>query len=255
VVVAAGHGLDPLLVRSELRVTGIPWLSAINLVVRREPPPAALAGSVGPRHLFAVPWRGFTMIGTDYRPQPGADRARTLAFLQDANAAFPWLGARPEDVALVHHGFVPGTDGAKLWSRDVLFRPRRLGAAGGLLALVASKYTTARATAQKTVDRVLAELGRPAVACRTALTVLPIPDDEGLTLEDLVRRAVRDEMALHLGDVVLRRVDAGAAGPPPADVIERITAVLREEWPGAAGRIDAERRALEAAYRTGLPSA
>jgi glycerol-3-phosphate dehydrogenase len=254
VVIAAGHGLDPLLVRSELRPTGIPWLSAINLVLRREPPGAALAGNVGPRHLFAVPWRGHTMIGTDYRMQGAPDRARSVAFLQDANAAFPWLGARPEDVALVHHGFVPGTDGAKLWSRDVLLSSRRLGARAGVLALVASKYTTARSTAQKTVDRVMAELGRPPVECRTALTVLPIPEDAELSLEDRVRRAVRDEMALHLTDVVLRRIDAGAAGPPPVDVVERITAVLREEWPGAAGRIDGERRAFDATYRTGLPS-
>jgi glycerol-3-phosphate dehydrogenase len=194
------------------------------------------------------------MIGTDYRPQGTPDRARALAFLQDANAAFPWLAARPEDVTLVHHGFVPGTDGAKLWSRDVELRGRRLGAAG-VLALVASKYTTARSTAQKTVDRILKELGRPPVECRTALTVLPIPDDTELPLEDRVRRAVREEMALHLADVVLRRIDAGAAGPPPVEVVERITAVLREEWPGAAGRIDAERRAFDAAYRTGVPSA
>jgi glycerol-3-phosphate dehydrogenase len=254
VVAAVGHGLDPLLERSGLPATRVPWLSAINLVVRREPPRAALAGSVGPRHLFAVPWRGYTMIGTDYRPQGTADRERVRAFVLDAHAAFPWLGIRGEDVALVHHGFVPGIEGARLWSRDAILGARRLRATA-VLAVVASKYTTARATAAKVVDRVLGELGRPSVPCRTALTVLPIHDDAGVSLEDRVRRAVREEMALHLDDVVLRRVDAGAAGAPPVDVIERITSVLREEWPGAAGRIDAERRAFDAAYRTGALSA
>jgi glycerol-3-phosphate dehydrogenase len=248
VVLALGHALDPLLQKSGLRASGIPWLSAINLVVRGPAPAAGVGGSVGKRHLFAVPWRGLTMIGTDYVPPAQAGGARVAAFVRDAAAAFPWLSVRAEDVALVHHGFVPGTDGAALWSRDALLGRRRLGAAG-VFALVASKYTTARATAEKAVDRVLRALRRPAVACRTATTALPIPDDSEVALEDRVRRAVREEMAIHLADVVLRRVDAGTAGPPSEATVERITAVLREEWPGAAARIEAERQSLNEAYR------
>jgi glycerol-3-phosphate dehydrogenase len=249
-VVATGHGLDPLLERSGLTATGIPWLSAINVVLRRDPPPVAVGGRAGTRNLFAVPWRDRTMIGTDYVPRGRVDAARVAAFVSDAQAAFPWLGVRAEDVALVHHGFVPGTAATKLWSRDAILGDRELRAPG-VLALVASKYTTARATAERTVDRVLAELGRAAVSCRTASTTLPIPDDTGVPLEDRARRAVRQEMALHLADVIQRRTDVGAAGPPGEDTIERLTRVLTEELGWPAARITTERQALREAYRMG----
>jgi glycerol-3-phosphate dehydrogenase len=248
VVVAVGHALDPLLTRSGLPATGIPWLSAINLVLRCAPPLVAFGGSAGPRHLFAVPWRALTMVGTDYVPHGRADAERVAAFARDAAAAFPGLDIRTDNVALVHHGFVPGTDGAALWSRDALLDHRKLGE-GGLIALVASKYTTARATAEKTVDRVLADLGRAPVACRTDSTPLPIPDADADSLEDRVRRAAREEMALHLADVVLRRLDVGAAGAPPAEIVEAITGVMAEALGWEGPRAAHERHALEEAYR------
>jgi glycerol-3-phosphate dehydrogenase len=243
VVTAVGHALDPLLERSSLAATRVPWLSAINLVMRRQPPPVAIGGSVGRRHLFAVPWRGVTMIGTDYTRETSVAPERVAAFARDAAAAFPWMALHPDDVVLVHRGFVPGEDGTSLRSRDVVLGPRALGVQG-LLAAVASKYTTARALAEKTVDQAFVLLGRPRAACQTATTTLPLDAAPAATLEAQVRRAVQEEMAFHLTDVVLRRTDVGTAGAPSADVLDRVVAVMAKELGWDMPRVAAERQAL-----------
>ena len=41
-----------------------------------------------------------------------------------------------------------------------------------------------------------------------------------------ILHAVRDEMALHLSDAVLRRTDAASAGHPGRDALERAAAVM-----------------------------
>jgi glycerol-3-phosphate dehydrogenase len=250
VLAAVGEGLDRLLERAALAPTRERWLSAINLVVHR-PPPASLAvgGDASGRHLFLVPWRGVTMIGTDYAPPevPVADRVSTL--LDDAAQAFPFFACRSEEVALVHRGFVPGVHAGALRTRDGVLDGAAHGAPG-LLSARAAKYTTARALAESAVDRVLRQLGRPHVPCRTAETPLPVPPPAA-SLEERARRAVHEEMAQHLADVVLRRTDLGTAGPPaPAD-LDRVAGVLARErgWDEAAART--EREALLARYEDG----
>jgi glycerol-3-phosphate dehydrogenase len=247
VLAALGAGLDTLLAQSGLPRTGEPWLSAINVVVGRRPPgAAAIGGDAGGRHLFLVPWRDVTLIGTDYAAAASDGGDRVAELLEGAARAFPFFSCRREDVALVHRGFVPGAHAAALRTRDLVLDHATRGAAG-LISATAAKYTTARALAERAVDQVLRRLGRPPIGSRTSDTPLPIPHDEAL-LEDRARRAARHEMAQHLDDVVLRRTDLGVAGPPAAIDLECVTRVLGQELGWDEARRAAERAALLARY-------
>ncbi len=66
-----------------------------------------------------------------------------------------------------------------------------------------------------------------------------------------VRHAVRAEMALTLGDAVLRRTEAASAGHPGRDALEAAAAVMSEERGWAAARTDREIVDVEHALRVG----
>lgn len=55
-----------------------------------------------------------------------------------------------------------------------------------------------------------------------------------------VRHAVRNEMAVHLSDAVLRRTEAGSAGHPGDDALQAAAAVMSEELGWSAARVEAE---------------
>jgi glycerol-3-phosphate dehydrogenase len=151
-------------------------------------------------------------------------------------------------VTLVHRGRVFGRSGDRLLDRSLLIDHSESGVAG-LVSLVGVKFTTARAAAEKAVDLAASRIGRRVGRCRTAHT--PLPDARPLsgTLEEQARHAVREEMALHLPDAVLRRLDLGSGGPPEAAALEVVLRTMAGElgWDGA--RVSEEERALASAYR------
>jgi glycerol-3-phosphate dehydrogenase len=110
-----------------------------------------------------------------------------------------------------------------------------------------SKYTTARAAAERAVDVVCQRLGREAPACRTASTALPTVAADGPLPERAVR-AVREQSALRLTDAVLRRLDLGSAGPPPAAQVDVVLDAMAAERGWDAERRARERRELDAFY-------
>jgi glycerol-3-phosphate dehydrogenase len=188
VLAAVGHELEPLLARSGLAGPSVPWLSAINLVLRCPPPaPIAIGGRARGRHLFLVPFRDTTVIGTDYAPAAGPSDERVRGFIGDALEAFPWFRITGEDVVQVHHGWVPGDHGQALWQHDRVFDHARFGAPG-LLSAVAAKLTTARALAERAVDQVFRRLDRWVPPSRTALVPVA-PLGYGATPADSSRDA------------------------------------------------------------------
>lgn len=251
---AAGPGTAGLLRRAGLERPRIPLLRAWNFVLRR-PVVSRLAvgGGSGGRYLFVVPWRDRSIVGTDYESAEGpGDPQRQQRFLDDVRKAFPWAGIAAEDVALVHAGFVPGAGGADgLWSHSLVVDHEADDGLQGLISVVGAKYTTARAVSEKAVDLAFRRLGRPAPACQTARTPLPRARDLEGPLDQQVLTAVREEMALTLADVVMRRTPLAAE--PPAAEVERVLQVMAIEKRWGEDRAAAERAGLEQALRSHAP--
>lgn len=224
-------------------------LRAYNLVLGRAlVGPHGLGMRAGGRFLFAVPWNGVSMVGTAYEPDR-ADQPGAAGFLDECARAFPWFELREQDVRRVHSGLVPGHGGAAGLATRTWLRDHAPDGAPGLISVQGVKYTTARGVAQRAVDLALRALGRAGPPCRTAETRLaharPLVPGLCASLDDAVRFAVREEQALHLADVVLRRADLGTAGPPAPETLERALGVMAAELGWDDARAQAERRAYD----------
>ena len=181
---AAGGAVDRVLGGSGLE-TRVPMLRAMNLVTRRDAGEEALGGrATDGRNLFMVPWRDRAIFGTFESPrtcQPGdvsIDRADVDAFMAELNHAFPALDLTPADITLVHRGVVPAVvNGGKValegHARIHDHAATAAGTIDGLVSVIGSKYTTARAVAERVTDLVMRKLGRTPVPCGTAATPLP----------------------------------------------------------------------------------
>jgi glycerol-3-phosphate dehydrogenase len=247
VLLAAGPGNRVLLTRAGISRSTGSFLRARNLVFARPPAtPVAVGARSRGRYLFLVPWNGRTLVGTAYEEEgedPGPRAVRE--FLDEARAAFPWAGLGARDLSLVHEGLVPGKGGAEGLDRARGLRDhKKEDGVHGLVSVQGAKYTTARGVAEEAVDIVLRILHKKPIPCRTAETPLRHARLPEGSLADRTRRAVEEEMALTLDDLVRRRLDLGTAGPPVAadvDVVEGVAASLLG-WD--EGRRRAERAAL-----------
>lgn len=155
---------------------------AMNVVLRPVLEANACAGFAGGRFLFLVPWRGVTILGTSHDAYDGSpDELRVSrwdleAFLKEGREAFPHAPLSAGDVRLVHRGLLPMVAGegthVRLLRESRVVDHARYGVRG-LVSVFGVRYTTARHTAQRTVDAVFRLLGHPAPPrCRTAETPL-----------------------------------------------------------------------------------
>jgi glycerol-3-phosphate dehydrogenase len=255
VLLAAGPTTGSLLARGGVVRPPGSFLRARNLVFDRSPGTSVAVGArSGGRYLFLVPWDGRTLVGTHYEEEREGRPARAVgAFLEEARAAFPWAGLDARDLALVHEGLVPGDGGAEGLDRAArLHDHEKEDRIAGLLSVVGVKYTTARGVAEKVVDLALRTLRKPPVASRTAVT--PLPHARLLTgpLAERTRRAIEEEMALTLDDLVRRRLDMGTAGPPAAADVETVEGVAAALLGWNDARRAAERAALAQTYANPL---
>jgi len=245
---AAGPWVDELLGRGGPPGKGAPLLRARNLVLDLPPPvPFGVGARSGGRFLFLVPWRDRTLVGTSYEPASGPP-SDPLEFQAEAARAFPWAAVASAAICLVHEGLVPGRGPSDLASDPRLHDHEVEDGLGGLVTMQGVKYTTARALAERAIDVVARRLGREPRASRTASTPLarvrPLEGD----LATRTRAAVRDEMALGLGDAVLRRLDLGTAGRPAPEDLDAVCRVLREELGWDEAREESERAELVRRY-------
>ena len=197
VVNATGGRVDRLLKPLGI-ATGIPMLKAMNLVTRRDAGDDALGGrSPSGRNLFLVPWRDRALFGTwesDRTCDPDdttVSESDVAAFIGDLNQAFPALDLTPPDITLVHRGVVPAVvrgDRVSLEGHEQI-RDHATQGVEGLVSVAGTKFTTARAVAQRVTDMVLSKLEQKPVACRTASTPLPGGSlrDIGLAIADARR--------------------------------------------------------------------
>ncbi|MBP7146634.1 MAG: FAD-dependent oxidoreductase [Acidobacteria bacterium] len=203
---------------------------AFNVLLDRVPPaPAALAVSAprrGARIYFLHPWQGRILAGTCHAPWPGPLDDPTpppelvATFLAELNEAAPGLRLERGDILRVHAGLLPAREAgtARLSVRPVIRDHGACRGPHGLFSVSGVKFTTARAVAERTLRAIY---GRAFAEMRYLAVPRPEPAEfEGRHLlaldRDALRRLLRDEAALHLDDLLLRRV---LAPPSPAECV------------------------------------
>ncbi len=241
VVNAAGPWADRIPhSRLRLRLT-----KGVHLVVDRSRLPLAEAVVMtdGPRILFAIPWAQRVILGTtdtDWPGPPGeprveaGDRDEVLAVV---NRCFPEAGLGPADVLSCWAGLRPLIADRRGGPSDISRAHRILSSEPGWIDVAGGKLTTYRLMAGQVVDLLERRLGGGRVACRTADEPLPGCPDEppraGLeppeVHEDVVRRAVRQEWALHLDDVMLRRAGWHYYRPDRLEIAGRVAGWMARE--------------------------
>jgi glycerol-3-phosphate dehydrogenase len=225
---------------------------------------------------------GTSHEGFVQNPTPAPTPADVEALLRDGQSAFPGAGLTRTDVRLVHRGLLPaqaeGTAHGALLKRSLVLDHRSNGVEG-LVSVIGVRYTTARATAQLAATQICRLLGTAA----TPVPPTPLSGSAfgGLDAylrthpgrERLVRRygtlhselqgdlqplssftdvtraevlyAVRAELAMTLGDVVLRRTDLAAGGHPGDEPLRAAAAVMAGELGWSEPRTADEIAAVE----------
>jgi glycerol-3-phosphate dehydrogenase len=204
----------------------------------------------GGRHIFVIPWRGRSLIGTTNVPFTGTPdevavtRADIDGFLDDINRALPGAELTAADVRHAFAGLYPLTE--EEIKPDVyqgtgfyqLVDHAARGEAEGFVSVLGAKYTTARRLAERAIDLVIRKLGRRPVPCATYETPLA-----GGDIDDLAafRRAVADRHGQHASAVVLDHLVAHYG--------REAETLLSDPAPGALNRLSPDLPIVEAEIR------
>lgn len=208
------------------------------------------------RHLFIIPWRGHSLIGTtdtEYHGDPGnlgVDDDEVAAFVETVNAVFPAAKLNPAAVKYRYAGVRPLVDSdSQVYNTSRRYEIIDHHAQGtkGLITATGGKYTTSRNLARKIADLVLARLGEPQVACRTATTQLPgavsgsfsdylvtcLEENRGLLERERLRYLVETYGARHEEVLELIRADASLAEPiipGRPECLAQVVFAVEHEW-------------------------
>ncbi len=223
----------------------------------RVPIPEAVVITEGRRILFIIPWGERVIVGTtdtDYDGPPEAVRtepADVSYVLQSVNRFFPVLAVVEKDVLATWAGLRPLIASAKGKPSDLSRSHRIRSPEDGWWDVAGGKLTTYRLMAEQVVDGVTRELGRTAVACRTAQLPLLSP---GTSVEfsgvvppalsqDAVRHFCEHEWAVHLDDVMLRRTGWGYWFVDRTDAARKVAAWMADAlgWTPAVTTAELER--------------
>jgi glycerol-3-phosphate dehydrogenase len=227
------------------------------------------------RLFFVLPWNGYTMVGTtdtDYAGDPADAEASAddVEYLRsEAARAFPrasldrihftWAGVR----ALVR---VEGVSEGEVSRKHALLDHDRADGVPGVLSVIGGKITAYRLIAAEVTDLVAKRIGsrQPSTTAQRLLPgaggapqralelivsgdpslAAPVCEHVATTGAEIVR-AIRDEWAVTIGDVLLRRTGIGLAACQGLDRLDAIADLIAH-----VARWDAPRRAAEiAAYR------
>lgn len=205
VINAAGPflpGINRLIRGLRLRKETTGFSKGVHLVTRQIEGRFALALSSGKkteglvtrggRHIFVIPWRGRSLIGTTNVPFPGdLDQVRVTGrdirdFLQDINAILPGVSLRESDVCFAFAGLYPlisdeiKTDTYQGTGEYQVVDHAKKDGLEGIVSVLGAKYTTARVIAEQAVDVVVDKLGLPDAPCRTSHEPLSEGDIDNL---------------------------------------------------------------------------
>jgi len=145
---------------------------------------AALTIEAGSGHLFALPWRGHTLLATtdtEFTGDPASvavTESDIDGFLATFRKYLPAASLPRDSVEFFYAGLRPlVSDGSKdsynVSRRAELVDHGKEGSMDGLFSALGGKYTTSRDLAEKVTNALVAKLGKKAPACVTARTALP----------------------------------------------------------------------------------
>lgn len=180
--------------------------------------------TVDGRVLFIVPWHGYLLAGTTDTPMDHTDLEpvaleREIDFILGAAGQYLESIPRRKDILSVFAGLRPlavikGGEGA---TREMSRSHKLMTSSSGLVTITGGKWTTYRKMAADTVDMASSVAGLPPVPCQTEHIILEhtyskshlLHAAERISkkeLEIVVSKAVHDEMARTVEDILARRL-------------------------------------------------
>jgi glycerol-3-phosphate dehydrogenase len=156
----------------------------------------ALTIEAGSGHLFALPWRGHTLLATtdtEFSGDPAGvavSESDIEGFLAIFRKYLPSAPLGREQVEFFYAGLRPlVSDGSKdsynVSRRAELVNHGAEGGPDGLFSALGGKYTTSRGLAETVTDTLVKKLGKKAAPCTTMTT--PLPGGRFERFEDMVK--------------------------------------------------------------------
>jgi glycerol-3-phosphate dehydrogenase len=185
------------------------------------------------RLYFFTPWKDCTITGTTHFPYDGNPDSLSVSkeeiqqFITEVNEVSPHANLTLEDVLYCYVGLTPAEEdqtnqGSKNTTRSHQSKIIDHATDGieGLISAIGIKYTTARLTAEKSVDIACRKLGKKNIVCGTKTQPLSGSSTELIEAENLndvdFRKYCNDKinktMAIHLTDLALRRMNLPIQG-------------------------------------------
>lgn len=133
----------------------------------------------GGRHVFVIPWRGHSLIGTTYDPYAGElDKVRPTEddieeLISDINSAFGKIVLQRKDVKYSFAGIYPLVDdeiNTKVYQGTGEYQivdHKITDNIDGLVTVFGAKFTTARLLAEKALDQLVDKFTKPLKPCQT----------------------------------------------------------------------------------------
>jgi len=150
------------------------------------------------RHLFIVPWRDYSLIGTWHRvvaPTPdeiGLEKSEIRDFMSELLDSYPELGVSMDDVTMCNWGLVPfgenqdGTENLSYGKRSILIDHERDGGPSNMVSLIGIRYTMGRGDAEWAMKLIARKLKDTAKSPRT--DYLPVFGGDIADLSELERQ-------------------------------------------------------------------
>ena len=227
------------------------------------------------RRVFVMPWADSTLIGASFEPAGSisshpieASADEILRFVTGMSRRWPALELDADRVRYAVAGLYPifgrGRSNPETFAvarRPLVCDHLERGGPDGLITGISVKLTTARALAERMVDRVAARCDQALAPCSTA-SAGPLPFAVPSTVPGigfgpladpavaarLATAAAEQEQARTLADVFLRRSTVGQHGIPARDVLEGAGTALASALGWSAEEKESDKLRFEEFY-------
>lgn len=168
--------------------------------------------SRGNRHLFMVPWHGYTMFGVWHKVFKGRPTEFTVteedvqAFIDEVNASYEGIDLKIDEVARWNAGltlFGENADDAEDLSygkRSILLDHAKEDRVEGIISLIGVRFTTALGLAEQAVDLTFEKLGK--TGPESTIETAPIYGGDFSYFDTLTNKAVNSRPRSMNPDVV-----------------------------------------------------